>query len=49
MILLSSSEDRIFNDLDDLLRFINEHAKSEDYAMILKRIKKFKLDVKSKV
>jgi hypothetical protein len=49
MILSSSSEDHIFDDLNDLLRFINEHAESEDYAMILKRIKKFKLDVKSKV
>ncbi len=49
MMLSSSSEDRIFDELDDLLRFINEHAKSEDYAIVLKRIKKFKLDIKFKV
>jgi hypothetical protein len=49
MILSSSSEDRTFDDLNDLLRFINEHAGSEGYAMILKRTKKFKLGVKSKV
>jgi hypothetical protein len=49
IILSSSSKNRIFDDLDDLLRFINKHAESEDYAMIFKRIKKFKLDVKSKV
>jgi hypothetical protein len=48
-MLSSSSEDRIFDELDDLLRFINEHAKSEDYAIVLKRIKKFKLDIKFKV
>ncbi len=49
MILLSSSEDRTFDELDDLLRFINEHAESEDYAIVFKRIKKFKLDIKCKV
>ncbi len=48
MILSFSFEDRTFDDLDDLLRFINEHARSEDYAMILLRIKKFKLNVKCK-
>ncbi len=48
MILSFSSEDRIFDDLNDLLRFINEHARSEDYAIILKRIKKSKLSVKCK-
>jgi hypothetical protein len=49
MILSSSSEDRTFDDLNDLLRFINEHAGPEGYAVVLKRIKKFKLGVKSKV
>jgi hypothetical protein len=49
MILLSSSEDRTFDELSDLLRFINEHAESEDYAIVLKRIKQFKLDIKCKV
>jgi hypothetical protein len=48
MILSFSFEDRTFDDLDHLLRFINEHARSEDYAMILLRIKKFKLNVKCK-
>jgi hypothetical protein len=48
MILSFSFEDRIFDDLNDFLRFINEHARSEDYAMILLRIKKFKLNVKCK-
>jgi hypothetical protein len=48
MILSLLFKDRTFDDLDDLLRFINEHAKSEDYAMILLRIKKFKLNVKCK-
>jgi hypothetical protein len=49
MILSSSSEDRFFDELNDLLRFINEHARSEDYAIVLKRIKKSKLSVKCKV
>jgi hypothetical protein len=49
MILSSSFEDRIFDELDDFLRFINEHAESEDYAIVFKRIKKFKLDIKFKV
>jgi hypothetical protein len=48
MILSSSLKDRIFDDLNDLLRFINEHARFENYAMILLRIKKFKLNVKCK-
>jgi hypothetical protein len=49
MVLSSSSEGRTFDELDDLLRFINEHAESEDYAVVLKRIEKFKLDIKCKV
>ncbi len=48
MILSPSFEDRTFDDFDDLLRFLNEHVDKEEYAMILKRIKKFKLRVKCK-
>ncbi len=48
MILLSSFKNRTFDDLNDLLCFINKLARFEDYAMILLRIKKFKLNVKCK-
>jgi hypothetical protein len=48
MILISFSEDRIFDDFDDLLRFLNEHVDQEEYAVVLKRTKKFKLRVKGK-
>jgi heme oxygenase len=35
-------EDLSFAYLQNLVRFINEHVDRENYAMILKRIKKFK-------
>jgi hypothetical protein len=49
MILSSSSEDRFFDELNNLFRFINKHARSEDYAIVLKRIRKSKVNVKCKV
>jgi hypothetical protein len=48
MVLFSSFEDRIFEELDHLLRFLNEHVSQEGYAVVLKRTKKFKLNVKCK-
>ncbi len=48
MILSSSFENRIFDDFDDLFRFVNEHVDKEEYAVVLKRTKKFKLRVKCK-
>jgi hypothetical protein len=41
-------EDRTFDDLKDLLLYLNQHADSEDYAIVLKRTKKFKLQVTCK-
>ncbi len=48
MTLFFSLENRIFDDFDDLLRFLNEHVHQEEYAIVLKRTKKFKLKVKCK-
>jgi hypothetical protein len=48
MMLASSFEDRIFDDLKDLLLYLNQHADSEDYAIVLKRTKKSKLQVTCK-
>jgi hypothetical protein len=48
MILFSSSKDRTFDDFDDFLRFLNEHVDQEEYAVVLKRTKKFKLRIKCK-
>ncbi len=48
MILSSSFEGRTFDDFDDILRFLNEHVDKEEYAIVLKRTKKFKLRVKCK-
>ncbi len=43
--LASSSEDLSFAYLKNLVRFINEHVDRENYAMILKRTKKFKKEI----
>ncbi len=48
MMLALSFEDRTFDDLKDLLLYLNQHADSEDYAIVLKRTKKFKLQVTCK-
>ncbi len=48
MMLLSSPEDRIFDDLNELLRFLNEHVVREEYAVVLLRTKKSKLNIKCK-
>ncbi len=48
MNLASSSEDLSFAYLKSLVRFINEHVDREEYAVMLKRIKKFKLEVTNK-
>jgi hypothetical protein len=43
-----SFEDRTFDDLKDLLLYLNQHVNSEDYVIVLKRTKKFKLQVTCK-
>ncbi len=48
MMLASSLEDRTFDDLKDLILYLNQHADSEDYAIVLKRTKKSKLEIISK-
>jgi hypothetical protein len=48
MPLLSSSDGQIFESLKNLILRVNEHAASEDYAVMLLRTKKFKLEVKRK-
>jgi hypothetical protein len=48
MSLLSSADEQIFESLKNLIQRINEHAASKSYAVMLLRIKKFKLDVKRK-
>ncbi len=47
-MLVFSLEDRTFDDLKDLLLYLNQHADSEDYAIVLKRTKKSKLEIISK-
>jgi hypothetical protein len=49
MSLLSSADEQIFESLKNLMLRVNEHAVSKDYAVILLRTKKFKLEVKRKV
>ncbi len=48
MILSSSFEDRTFDEFEHLLRFLNEHVGSEEYAIVQKRSKNFKLRTKCK-
>ncbi len=48
MMLASSFEDCTFDDLKDLLLYLNQHVDSEDYAIVLKRTKKFKLQITCK-
>jgi hypothetical protein len=48
MMLAFSFEDRTFDDLKDLLLYLNQHADSEDYAIVLKRTKKSKLEIINK-
>jgi hypothetical protein len=40
--------DQSFKSLKDLILKINEHAESRDYAIVMSRIKKFKLNVRRK-
>ena len=49
MSLTSSIEDQIFSFLKELVRAVNEHAEFEDYAVVIARIKKFKLRIKRKI
>jgi hypothetical protein len=49
MTLLSSANEQTFESLKNLIQRVNEHVALEDYAVMLLRIKKFKLDVKRKV
>ncbi len=49
MSLLSSANKQIFEFLKNLMLRVNEHVASKDYAVILLRTKKFKLEVKRKV
>jgi head-tail adaptor len=48
MSLFSSSDEQIFESFENLLLRVNEHVASQDYVVILLRIKKFKLGVKRK-
>ncbi len=48
MSFASSEDDQIFENLDDLMLRINEHAESQKYACVLHRTKKFKLEVRRK-
>jgi hypothetical protein len=48
MSLLSSSNEKIFETLKNLMLRVNEHVASKEYAVVLNRIKKSKLEVKRK-
>jgi hypothetical protein len=48
MMLALLFEDRNFDDLKDLLLYLNQHADSEDYAIVLKRTKKSELEIINK-
>jgi hypothetical protein len=48
MNLALSSKGLSFAFLKNLVRFINEHVDREEYAVMLKRIKKFKLEIINK-
>jgi hypothetical protein len=48
MSLLSSADEQIFESLKNLMLRVNEHAASKDYAVMLLRTKKIKLEVKRK-
>jgi hypothetical protein len=41
-------DDQSFESLKDLILKINEHAESRNYAIVMSRIKKFKLSVRRK-
>jgi hypothetical protein len=41
-------DDQSFESLKDLILKINEHAESKNYAIVMNRIKKFKLSVRRK-
>jgi hypothetical protein len=43
--LISSESDQTFKSLKDFILQVNEHAASQDYAVVLLRIKKSKLNV----
>jgi hypothetical protein len=49
MQLLSSSEESIFENLKDLIKFVNTHVDSQNYAMIIARFKISKKDIKRKI
>ncbi len=49
MMLVLSFEDRTFDDLKNLLLYLKQHADSEDYAIVLKRTKKSKLEIINKI
>jgi hypothetical protein len=48
MFLLFSSNKQIFESLKNFMLRVNEYVASKDYAVILLRTKKFKLEVKKK-
>jgi hypothetical protein len=48
MMLAFSFEDRTFDDFKDLLLYLIQHVDSEDYAIVLKRTKKSKLEIINK-
>ncbi len=49
MQLLSSSEESIFENLKNLIKFLNTHADFQNYAMIIARFKISKKDIKRKI
>jgi hypothetical protein len=48
MNLVLFEDDQTFVNLKELILRVNEHAKSQEYAVVLLRIKKSKLEVKRK-
>jgi hypothetical protein len=49
MQLLSSSEESIFENLKNFIKFVNTHVDSQNYAMIIARFKISKKDIKRKI
>ncbi len=48
MNLVFFEDDQTFVNLEELILRVNEHAKSQEYVVVLLRIKKSKLGVKRK-
>jgi hypothetical protein len=48
MQLAFSKDDQTFVNLEDVIRRVNEHASRQEYAVVILRTKKFKLEEKRK-